>query len=269
MDHNRPSLAFRLWRRLVTAVGDWQTKKRPPLCGRQEYEEVIPKLLPGDVVLHRDDRFGPCNWFIGGLMIHAGIYIGNGYIVEAVSEGVVKRPVWHILESDYTMVVRPNGRFTAEGCDYWSMPKEVFEACMKANAIEGFEYDMLFDFCDAVEFDALEKIEFNFVPKAWKEKAKQAGISFCCTEVPYFCYYPVREELGLFRRRNVSVLTKALGWIGLPTGEAVIDADMYVTAHGFDLVWCSASASLGWANYMRASEAMLYKMTAYWAGRRR
>jgi hypothetical protein len=239
------------------------TEERAPLCQEQEYCEVIPQLQPGDVVLHRDDRFGPCNWFIGGLMIHAGIYIGNNEIVEAISEGVVRRHVGHILESDYTMVVRPNNVFSQ-----YARAHVIQDACVKARSIEGFEYDMLFDFCDAVEFDALQKIKFNFVQSSWREKAKQAGISFCCTEVPYFCYYPVCEILGLFRRRNVSALTKALGWIGLPTGEAVIDADMYVTAHGFDLIWCSSSATLGWATKMRASEAMLSKMTAYWAERR-
>ena len=240
------------------------TEDRAPYVKAEEYQKIIQYLQPGDVVLHRDDRFGPANWFIGGLMIHAGIYIGDGQIVEAISEGVVRRDVSCILASDYAMVVRPNDKVFSS----YARAHVIQDACGKARSIEGFEYDPLFDFCDAVEFDALQKIKFNYVKSSWAERAKEAGISFACTEVPYFCYYPVRELLGLYRRRNVNILTKMLGWIGLPTGEAVIDADLYVTAHGFDLVWCSSTATMGWANNMRASEAVLSKMTAYWAEKR-
>ena len=265
MDSIRPSFAFRLWRRIVFGVGDWMTQKREPFCRESEYGEIIPQLQPGDVVLHRDDRFGPVNWFIGGAMIHAGIYVGNGEIVEAISEGVVRRSVGHILESDYTCVVRPN----AKSLSQYARAHVIHDACVKARSIEGFEYDPLFDFCDSVEFDALNQIKHNFVRSSWATRAKAEGISFACTEVPYFCYYPVRELLGLYRRRNVNILTKLIGLFGLHPGSAVIDADMYVTAYGFDLIWCSASMTPGWAARMNVPEAMLSKLTAYWAEKRK
>jgi hypothetical protein len=168
------------------------------------------------------------------------------------------------LEADYTMVVRPNTKAFGK----YALSHVIPDACQKAKAIEGFEYDPMFDFCDAVESDALQKIQRNFIEKKWAERAKAAGISFACTEVPYFCYYPVRERLGLFRRRNVSLFTKLLGLVGVHPGSAVIDADMYVTAYGFDLIWCSSSVSPGWASDMHVPEAMLMKLTAYWAEKR-
>jgi hypothetical protein len=264
MDSIRPSIMFRLWRRIVFGVGDWQ-EKRECRVRPEEYQPIIPLLQPGDVVLHRDDRCKAANWFIGGAMIHAGLYVGVDQIVEAISEGVVMRPVWNILESDYTMVVRPNTRSFSK----YARAHVIQDACIKAKSIIGFEYDPLFDFCDSVEFDALQKIKFNYVQASWRDRAIEAGISFACTEVPYFCYYPARELLGLYRRRNVSLLTKLVGLLGLHPGEAVIDADMYVTAPGFDLIWCSASVSPGWATEMHVPEAMLMKLTAYWAEKRK
>jgi len=239
------------------------TQKREPLCRESEFAEIIPSLEPGDVILHRDDRFGAVNWFIGGVMIHAGIYVGNDLVVEAVSEGVKERHVRHILESDYTMVVRPIG------LSKYARDRVNHDAVNKARAIVGCDYDPLFDFCDAVEFEQIACIQRGYVSHRWAHVAREAGITFCCTEIPYFCFYPVREQLGLFRRRNVSLFVKFLKWLGLHPGEAVIDADMYVTAHGFDLIWCSNSATPQWSAKAGASEAMMSKISAYWAVERK
>ena len=242
---------FRLWRRLVYAIGDWVTADRKPYCMEPEYRRIVKDLEPGDVILHRDERFGPTCWFIGGQMVHAGLYIGNGTVIEAISEGVKKRDVGKILEADYTIVVRPQLNLVHPFDRNVVIPNALY----KANEIVGLPYDPMFDFCDSEELDRIRKV---------KRGQPVDDVSFCCTEIPYYCYSQWRDRFNLYRRRNTSVFVKLLKVLGLHPGEAVIDADMYVTAPGFRVVWCSARATPEWAAKVGASEAFIAKIMPYW-----
>ena len=255
-----PPLPFRILRWLVFWVGDTRKIAHFPWVTWDVHEhkidlnevmlDALPLLLPGDIILHRDDGF-LSNLFIGGAMIHAGIYIGGQQVVEAVSEGVLKRHAGHILYSDRACILRP--RFPSEA----EREKAVSEAIEWAEKIVGFPYDILFQFNGQKE----RELVLRHGPDAAKK-----GVRFCCTEVPYFCYYPYRQALGIKRTRNVSVLTRLLSLVGLSPGRAVIAADMYMTAE-LDLIWCSRELTVAWSKKRRVSAEQEQRIAQYWAAR--
>lgn len=255
-----PPIPFRIFRWIVFWVGDTRKIAHFPWITWDVHEhkmdlnevmlEAMPLLLPGDIILHRDDGF-LSNLFIGGAMIHAGIYLGGQQVVEAISEGVVKRHAGHILYSDRACILRP--RLPAE-----TREKAVADAIEWAEKIVGFPYDILFDFNGAKERELV---------KRYGKEAARKGVRFCCTEVPYFCYRPNASELGIKRRRNVSVATHILSFFGLSPGRAVISADMYFTAN-FDLIWCSKHFTPAWCKKRRMGEGALKVIEDYWSSKR-
>lgn len=257
-----PSWAYRLFRWLVFKVGDtrWIGWRHFPFVATWAVDEhdidlnevildAIPRLLPGDVLLHRDRGF-LSNLAIGGAMVHAALYIGNGQVVEAISEGVIRRHAAHILHSDRAMIVRP--RF--EGPE--THERAVAEALVWAERIVGFPYDPLFRFqC---------KQQRELIAEKGPERAVRRQVRFCCTKVPYFCYLDYVEALDLRRRRAVTPLHMVLSWIGLHPGRTVVDADMYVRGN-FDIVWASRGTTVPWARRRGARGDYLQKLEAYWA----
>lgn len=255
-----PPLLFRAFRWVVFWVGDTRKISHFPWVTWDVHEhkidlnevmlEALPLLRPGDIVLHRDDGF-LSNLFIGGAMIHAGLFVGGQQIVEAVSDGVIKRHAGHILFSDRACILRP--RLPEE-----KREQAVAEAVALAEKIVGFPYDILFDFNGRRERALVEQHGKDAVKK---------GVRFCCTEVPYFCYGAYTKDLRIVRRRNVSLATKLLSLLGLSPGKAIVAADMYFTAN-FDLIWCSRHFTVDWCRKRRASQGMLEAVAAYWDGPR-
>ena len=252
-------ILFNIFRRIVFLVGDTRRIRHFPWVtwDVSEHEigldevirEALPVLRAGDVPLHRDKGF-LSNVFIPGAMIHAGLYVGDGYLVEAVSDGVVKRHAAYLLRSDYACIMRP--RIGDEGSAVRDMA--VKDACDWALKIIDFPYDVLFDFCGEEERVLIRRHGMDAV---------KHGVRFACTEIPHFCYLDYIAPLRLFRRRNINLLTRLLSWIGLSPGEAVVDADMYVTAE-FDMVWCSRSMTVEWCKQMKCGEAFIHKVSEYW-----
>jgi hypothetical protein len=216
----------RIFRKIVFWAGDTRRLSKFPWVtwaaiehkiGLDEvWREAFPKLREGDIILHRDEGF-LSNLFIGGFMIHAGIYVGDGYVVEAISEGVKKRSAAYILYSDYAMILRPKFKNIEE------MSSAIREAMYWAELAVNCEYDELFDFDIEHEREALRK-------------GQKKNVKLACTETPLLCYYDYMDQLGIYRRRNINMLTRVLGWLGLNVGEEVIDADMFVRGN-FDIVW--------------------------------
>jgi len=231
---------FKVVRRLIFFFGDLRRLQKFPfltwdvsehLIDYNEIENMLHLLRPGDVILHRDRGYAS-NFFIGGAMTHAGLYIGNKQLVEAISEGVKRRHVTHILHSDYAIVLRPQ-----------LSDRQKAQACGEALQLQGCPYDVMFDFCD--ENDRMNILEKNEIQP------------FCCTEIPHFVYMPY--DLGINRRRNISMITRLLNLMGSHPGKTVIDADMYVKAYGFDIIWKSKHATAEWAAEMGCSDEYVAK----------
>jgi len=254
-------MQYRMFRRIVFLFGRAHVLDHFPYFSFSDTEKKIdfneimfdamPKLEVGDVLMHRDGGYAS-NMCIGGAMIHAGLYIGNSQLVEATQHGVLRRHAGHLLQSDYACIVRP--KFRIETDDELAIKTAV----KWAEKIVGFEYDALFDFNGEEEREIVAALP--------KEEAKKE-VRFCCTEIPYFCFYDHIEELKLYRRRNVTFLTKLIGLFGLHPGEKVIDADMYITGN-FELVWCSKQFTPEWAEEMGCSEEYVACVKNWWKGKR-
>lgn len=245
----KPSLAYRLFRWLVFKTGDIRfiSKARHKITYNEVDLDAMPLLEPGDILLHRDSYY-LSNRFIGGVMIHAGIYVGGRQIVEAISEGVVRRNAMALLRSDYACILRPK-------LDKSEKPQVIQKAIHRARQIVGFQYDPLFEFNS--------EHELKVITEKGRDYAKNNGIRFCCTEIPHFCYLEKLEDLGVYRRRNINFLTKFISLFGLRPGEAVVDADNYFVGN-FDVIWVSRTLSPEKAKKKGAEENFLRKLKRYW-----
>ena len=202
-------------------------------------------------------------------MIHAGIYVGDMQIVEAISEGVVKRNAGHLLHSDYAIILRPEFK------DENSKQAAINEAIYWAKQIEHFPYDYLFQFNSDKDQKRLKergiiaatsmsyKI-FRIIRALWGIKSDKDAIKFCCTEIPYFCYYQFLDQLNIHRRKNITILTKILKFFKIEVGTQVVDADMYIKGN-FKIIWCSKKFTTEWAEEMKCDKKYVDKIKKYWA----
>lgn len=293
-EYDTNSRMFRFFRRLVFLFGDfhllfenfWELVDTFPLCvGWKKkghkiddnviLKEVAPKLEVGDIILHRDSGY-LSNLFIGGNLIHAGVVVAGedgkpDQIVEAISEGVVKRHITGILRSDYAVVLRPKFDSEKDKIDsknhiQWLAPNLV-----------NFKYDCLFRFSDEEDILSIEealkadqhcsyvngKSGRNLYPTNRLDKMKKDGIiRICCTELAYIVYYKWKDKLGIDLKNSKNFLTKLLHFIGLDAGETKITADMYVEAN-FDIVWASSTMTESWCKRRKMSQRYIDKVNSY------
>lgn len=108
-------LLYRLWSRFLTIFGNIRVFKWPlwivydPTCFKVtgEYAQKIQEIIqPGDVILRGYDQFLD-SYFINGDYSHAGIYIGNGQVIHAVSPNVSKIHILDFIACDRIAVCRP------------------------------------------------------------------------------------------------------------------------------------------------------------------
>lgn len=190
---------------------------------------------PGDVGLHKDNGF-LSNLGIPGAFKHAWVVVNNKNIVEAISDGVIKRGALAPLVTDYAVLLRPLGVTKAE----------VNRAVRRAERIVGSDYDANFNF-DFERTDA-EMGEFTRNLDSGKFHA-----AFSCTETAGFSWYHCRDKLRLFRSRHA--------------GREAIIADDFLKMN-FGIVWLSPSVTVEWAEKNGMHEEGRRKIAAYWAGDR-
>jgi hypothetical protein len=183
---------------------------------------------PGDIGIHRDAGY-LSNLSIPGAFKHAWICVDGDDIVEAVSEGVIRRHNTYPLMTDYGMILRPIG-VSGEDC---------YEAATRANNLVGCEYDANFKF-DFAGDD--EKYAANI------SSGKFHG-AFSCTETVAFSWYHQRGKLGIFRSMHA--------------GREAIIADDYLRMN-FEIVWASPSVTVEWAEKAGLHEQGRVKIREYW-----
>lgn len=234
-----------------------------------EYEEAIKilgKCRRGDVGIHRDNGY-LSNLGIPGFTKHAWIHVNNPLvvkhskkkaidvsnmmIVEAVSEGVIKRHGLFPIRSDYTIILRPRN---VSG-------EDLVRAIKKAENIVGCRYDASFKFDIEEELDLFSRDinKTNISGEHIQEDKKEFDIAqnnmraewdggFSCTETISFAWWHMRRILGLFRQRS--------------RGKDVILADQLLN-RGWDIVAMSNSVTPEIAEKMGLGEEGLEMIKAY------
>jgi hypothetical protein len=160
-----------------------------------DYDESMFSILyanEGYIGLHRN-RGDLSNVGVPGFMKHAWIYTGGNYIVEAVSEGVLKRNhLWASHNTDYVIILEP-----------LVSDETKQEAAKRASWLA----DLNLPYDDHFNFD-LEIGDTLFADKEIAQaNMKKFDLGFSCSEVSAVCYAGHRRELGIFRtklgKRNV------------------------------------------------------------------
>lgn len=286
------SRLFRFWQRLVFFFGDfywlftnfkefkntfplifgWKEKDRK-ISYNEICKDAIPKLKVGDVILHRDDciasnlMFG---LFSDTAMVHAGIAVAGDdgkvdQVVEAISEGVVKRHVTSILHSDRACILRPKFKNKESKKVALAFVQDV------APKLVGFKYDPLFNFSTKKEWDEIKsaiardnKATSLFLSSHFlKDLKKEGRLRFCCTEICRSLYLDWQDELDLYMVNTKTKFTRLLHFLGLHVGETKFDADMYILAN-FEIIWCSKEFTVEWAKKQGMNDKYISKLEAYW-----
>lgn len=259
----------RAWRRIVFWFGDiYRLDHAPyisfghaePQLDYEDAEEAFPLLRAGDVGLHREEG-AASNLAIPGYMKHAWIHVNapndglsfdscemcydtrHMRIVEAVSEGVLKRhPHWP-FDSKYIIILRPKHVSNSD----------IKRAVEKAEKIVGAEYDadFKFDIEDELERFGVKERDIADQLEAAKNlqqlHAEWDG-GFSCTETVSFAWWHKRKELGLFRT--------------LARGKEVILADSMIN-RGWDIVWMSRHVNVKDAKALGLSEEGILMIDEY------
>lgn len=202
-----------LYRRSVFFLGDLRSLDGFPWFTyavrkhEVDYDEVTKALMviqPGDIGLHRDHGY-LSNVAIPGCFKHAWVHIDDGDIVEAISEGVVRRNAIYPIYSDMSIILR-------------SKNKDGYVTSQRAQSLIGENYDVNF------EFD-IEKSNAHF----YGNKDSKYDPAFSCTEVAAFSLY--REDEG----HGISS--------SYVSGKKVLIADSFIN-EDMEIVWASESVTL-------------------------
>jgi hypothetical protein len=232
------SCAYKLKAKLFFWVGDirrlhafpWVTWA-PHHCTSIDMQDVLTAsslCRPGDIGLHRDSGY-LSNCSIPGSFKHAWICVEDDDIVEAISDGVIRRHNTYPLLSDFAIILRPMGA-SGEDC---------YVASKRANDLVGSEYDANFLF------------DFAGDEKKYSENITGGKFhgAFSCTETVAFSWYHLRNKLGIFRSRHA--------------GREAIIADDYLRMN-FEIVWASPSVTVEWAMESGLHEQGRTKIAEYW-----
>lgn len=218
-----------LWRKTVFFVGDikrinafpwvtWATHHKQ-IC-YDEILEALPLIQYGDIGLHRDVGY-LSNLAIPGFMKHAWIHVQDGMqsaeIVEATSEGVIKRNPIYPMFSDYTIILRP-----------LQITDETRKgACKKAKQIVGAKYDHKFKFDIEKElkyYKGKEKEKAGIELQEGEKWIENYDHGFSCTEVVAYAWWHEKEKLRIYRKKY--------------NGKSVITADCFIN-HSWKIIWAS------------------------------
>jgi hypothetical protein len=230
-----------LFRNLCFFLGDFRWSKHIPFftfgvdhpyIDFNEASVGLSLAKPGDIGLHQDCGF-PTNTLIPGAFKHSWIFDKDNQIIEAVSEGVIKRHAFHPMYSDWVLILRPRN----------ISQQDIDLALEAANSIIGCEYDVRFKINTGVE-----RSQFQKVNSKKTGFSKRANGKFYCHEVCAFSWWHKREQLGLKRQKHA--------------GKTLFLGDNFITAN-FDVIWSSRMVSPEWCRAQGMDEHGVQKIAEY------
>lgn len=128
--------------------------------------KVQPKLKPGDILLRRTEGTSG-NFFIPSWWKHAGVYVGDGNVVEATFKGIDKTSFKHFMsEGDAVMIVRAKHL----------NPNQRQSIANYANHQIGKPYDFDFNFSDEARQSCTELANHAVKAGAGKELVEKNWI---------------------------------------------------------------------------------------------
>jgi len=199
-----------------------------------EMEKAVLSALPGYIGLHRN-KGDLSNKAIPGFAKHAWLWTEDSkIIIEAVSEGVLKRHTFHALNADYAVILKP-----------LVVQEALPEAVTRANQMVGCPYDDTFTFDLEIEASLFQDKETALL------NMKRFGLGVSCTEMVALCYVGHRRELGLYRTKMGK--------------RQVILPDAYLSTH-FEIVWASKETTPGNAQKLGLHEEGCSMLKEYWKG---
>lgn len=134
-------------------------KREVHLVTNEMAERVAPKLRPGDILLRRTDGTSG-NAFIPSWWKHAGVYVGEGEVVEAVFKGVDRNTFKKFMtDGDSIMIVRPKNL----------SPQQREAIATYAVGQVGKPYDFDFNFVDELRLSCTELASHAVKAGAGKE----------------------------------------------------------------------------------------------------
>lgn len=133
------SAGFTAFFPVQAGVAEWMgdtkvLRQGQSLITPQQIAALKEKLEPGDILLERREWY-LSNIGLPGYWPHAALYVGDGQVIEAVSEGVILNTLEHSADADAVVVLRP--RLDASRRQ---------EAVKRARELLGRPYDYDFDF---------------------------------------------------------------------------------------------------------------------------
>jgi hypothetical protein len=107
--------AKRIKNMLLTILGDLKFFPIPPVIVHapntfsvkgKHTRRAMGLIKPGDLILRKYHGYLD-GIFIPGKYSHTGIYVGNGYVIHAVAEGVCREDIIDFLRCDKFTILRP------------------------------------------------------------------------------------------------------------------------------------------------------------------
>jgi len=143
---------------------------RPYKCEKVNADEIRPLLKPGMVILTHKD-FEMTNLFINGYWTHAAIVTSEDSVVEAISKGVVTKPLQTFLTTvDDFLILKP--RFCS--------PESMESASEHVKQFVGYPYNFTFRpeedsvYCSELVFLAYSKTpEWNHLTRTSAEDVRE------------------------------------------------------------------------------------------------
>lgn len=101
------SLWYRIKKEVINFVSNFNYNKASVHAVTEDMaDKVLPRLKPGDILLRRTEGTSG-NFFIPSWWKHAGVYVGDGQVVDATFHGIGKRSFKSFMtEGDHVMIVR-------------------------------------------------------------------------------------------------------------------------------------------------------------------
>lgn len=151
---------YRLKRGFIDLVSNLNYNKAEVHAVTEEMAvKVQPRLKAGDILLRRTEGTSG-NWFIPSWWKHAGVYVGDGQVVDATFHGIHKRSFKSFMtEGDHVMIVRAKNLSTEQRQSIANYAEHQI----------GKPYDFDFDFVDEARQSCTELANHAVKAGAGKE----------------------------------------------------------------------------------------------------